>query len=165
MARPKKAGSSKQGTTKRNQENSARRCGLCGGTRNLTRTECCGNWICDDEDQYVMFSFARNSCHRNHRRYTLCGYHYTEGHAGDWQDCPQCRKDIEPEMYVYYGTNEYNFEKLPNPPEFEPTRCIKCQRIIRLGYDCHTQTHEGRLCEKCSGDILRAARGPRKGSD
>ena len=23
-------------------------------------------------------------------------------------------------MYVYYGTNEYNFETLPNPPEYEP---------------------------------------------
>lgn len=26
------------------------RCGLCGKTKNLTKTECCGNWICDDED-------------------------------------------------------------------------------------------------------------------
>ena len=23
---------------------------------NLTKTECCGNWICDDEHKYVMFS-------------------------------------------------------------------------------------------------------------
>ncbi len=59
------------------------RCGLCGKATNLTKTECCGNWICDDEDQYVMFSYARNSCLRNHRRYTLCGYHHTEGHEGD----------------------------------------------------------------------------------
>ena len=41
------------------------RCGLCGKTRNLTKTECCDHWICDDEDKYVMFSYARNSCHRN----------------------------------------------------------------------------------------------------
>jgi len=71
------------------------RCGLCGKTTNLTKTECCDNWICDDEDQYVLFSYARNSCYRNHRQYTLCGYHHIEGHAGHWKDCPQCREDIE----------------------------------------------------------------------
>jgi hypothetical protein len=27
------------------------RCGLCGKTGRLTRTPCCGNWICDDADQ------------------------------------------------------------------------------------------------------------------
>ena len=49
------------------------RCGLCGSAeRPLRRTECCSQWICDDEDQYVPFSFARNSCARNHDRYTLC---------------------------------------------------------------------------------------------
>jgi hypothetical protein len=31
------------------------RCGLRGKTRNLTKTDCCQNWICDDEDKYVMF--------------------------------------------------------------------------------------------------------------
>lgn len=48
------------------------RCGLCGKKKNLTKTDCCGNWICDDEHKYVIFSYARNSCHRNHNRYTLC---------------------------------------------------------------------------------------------
>jgi hypothetical protein len=32
------------------------RCGLCRKTRNLTKADCCQNWICDDEDKYVMFS-------------------------------------------------------------------------------------------------------------
>ena len=31
-----------------------------------TDTPCCNNWICDDEDQYVLFSYAHNSCYRNH---------------------------------------------------------------------------------------------------
>ncbi len=31
------------------------------------------------------------------------------------------RESFETEMYVYYGTNEYNFEVLENPPEYEPT--------------------------------------------
>ena len=62
------------------------RCGLCGKTGGLIKTDCCGNWICDDEHKYVLFSYARNSCHRNHSRYTLCAYHHNEGHAGDWKD-------------------------------------------------------------------------------
>jgi hypothetical protein len=111
------------------------RCGLCGKRGKLIRTDCCGQWICDDEGNYVLFSYARNSCSRNHRRYTLCGYHFNEGHRGSWQDCKKCRKDIKTEMYVYYGTNEYNFEKLANPPAFQPTRCAKCNGVIRLAED------------------------------
>lgn len=57
--------------------------GLCGKKRNLTKTECCDNWICDDEDKYVMFSYARNSCHRNHNHYTLCAHHRNEEHDGE----------------------------------------------------------------------------------
>jgi hypothetical protein len=54
-------------------------------------------------------------------------------------------------MYVYYGTNEYNFEKLENPPEYEPTRCTKCGRIISLSEDGYViSPTEGYLCEKCS---------------
>ena len=30
-------------------------CGLCGTTAKLTKTKCCGAWICDDEQNYVMF--------------------------------------------------------------------------------------------------------------
>ena len=126
------------------------RCGLCGNTENLTRTECCDQWICNDEDQYVMFSFARNSCRRNHRRFTLCGHHYAERHPGYWKDCPQCREDCETELYVYYGTNEYNFEKLENPPEYEPTRCVKCDTVISMGEDGYSISQEGYLCEQCA---------------
>ena len=111
------------------------RCGLCGKTRNLTKTECCGNWICDDEHKYRMFSYARNSCSRNHHRYTLCGFHHVEEHAGDWKECSDCRGGFEPEMVVWYGTNEYNFEKLPNPPSYEPTKCSQCGTVISLGED------------------------------
>lgn len=105
-------------------------CGLCGKKTKLTKTPCCDNWICDDEHEYVPFSYERNSCFRNHRGYTLCGYHFAEGHNGKWQDCVKCLKEIETEMYVYYGTNEYNFEKLNNPPKYKPKRCKKCGSII-----------------------------------
>ena len=55
------------------------------------------------------------------------------GHAGKWKDCPICRKDFDTEMYLWSGQNEYNFEKLPNPPAFKPIKCAKCGRIIHLG--------------------------------
>ncbi|MFO7651155.1 MAG: hypothetical protein R6X13_07465 [bacterium] len=128
------------------------RCGLCGKTGKLTRTECCGQWICDDEDQYVLFSYDRNSCSRNHRRYTLCGYHWAEGHEGRWQDCARCREEIaKTEMYAWYGTNEYNFEKLPNPPGYRPTFCKRCHRRVRLATDGHTLMPDGSIyCEDCA---------------
>ena len=128
-----------------------RRCGLCGKVRKLTRTQCCGQWICDDEAEYRLFSYARNSCHRNHGRYTLCGYHHAEGHPGAWQECASCRDEFATELYVYYGTNEYNFEKLENPPAYEPTKCSGCKAIIRLGEDGYSIQGNRYWCESCSG--------------
>lgn len=126
------------------------RCGLCGKTRNLTKTECCGNWICDDEHKYVLFSYATNSCSRNHRRYTLCAYHFNEGHKGDWKTCKKCRAEFDPEMVVWYGTNEHNFEKMPDPPSYEPTHCSKCGTVIKLGTDGFTQSGDEYWCENCA---------------
>jgi hypothetical protein len=132
------------------RKGSGPRCGLCGKGGKLTRTECCGQWICDDEDKYVVFSYARNSCSRNHRRYTLCGYHAAEDHGGDWRECQHCREEIQTEMYVYYGTNEYNFVKLQHPPSYEPTLCTKCGAVIRLATDAYTIKGKGYYCERCS---------------
>lgn len=132
------------------------RCGLCGKTKNLTKTECCDTWICDDEDKYVMFSYARNSCYRNHRRFTLCGYHHVEEHPGHWKDCQTCRDSFETEMYVWYGTNEYNFEKLENPPAFEPTLCSECGAVIVLSQDSYSTLGDKNWCEKCSDKRLRS---------
>jgi hypothetical protein len=52
-------------------------------------------------------------------------------------------------MYVWYGTNEYNFEKLPNPPSFEPTKCSKCGVVIKLGIEGFTQSGDEYWCEAC----------------
>ena len=52
-------------------------------------------------------------------------------------------------MYVYFGTNEYNFEVLQNPPKFKPTRCVKCNQIIRLSEDGFIQNAEGYICMSC----------------
>lgn len=148
--------SSKRTTTSKSSKSSSRsinkpKCGLCGKSGSLTKTDCCNQWICDDEENYVMFSFARNSCHRNHSRYTLCSLHYSEDHDGDWQDCEECRANFETEMYVWYGTNEYNFVKLKNPPSYEPTRCAKCNRIIRLGEDGYSIKGKEYFCMRCGG--------------
>jgi hypothetical protein len=125
-------------------------CGLCGKSDKLTKTECCNEWICDDEDQYDLFSYANNSCYRNHDRHTLCSMHFQENHKGDWKDCKECRKDIsETEMYVWCGTNEYNFEKLPNPPSFKPTKCSICNRIIKLGKESVGYVRGKHVCEDC----------------
>ena len=119
------------------------RCGLCGKTKNLTKIECCGNWICGDEHEYAMFSYARNSCSRNHGRYTLCGSHYAEGHPGDWKDCADCKNAFETEMYVWYGLNEYNFERLPNPPAYKPTTCSRYGTLIVLSRDAYSIDKSG----------------------
>jgi hypothetical protein len=126
------------------------RCGLCGKTRALTRTECCGRWICDDEHKYVLFSYALNSCHRNHRRLTLCGYHHVEGHAGSWKECSLCKCGFETEMYVWYGTNEYNFERLEHPPSYEPTKCSMCGTVIVLSQGGYSMRGTEYWCEACT---------------
>ena len=126
------------------------KCGLCGKTKKLTKTECCGQWICDDEDKYVLFSYSTNSCSRNHRRYTLCGYHHIEGHEGNWKDCQKCRNSFETEIYVYYGTNEFNFQKLENPPAYLPTKCARCGTVISLGYDGYSTKGNEYWFEDCT---------------
>lgn len=139
---------------KKKKSSVKRMCGLCGAKEKLTRTECCGEWICDDEDQYVLFSYALNSCHRNHRRYTLCGYHWAEGHEGSWMKCKECREDFDYdlEMYVYYGTDEYNFRVLPNPPKYEPTKCDGCGEIIVKSMGGYSEGPDGVFCGECTAE-------------
>lgn len=127
-----------------------KRCFICGKRTKLVRTDCCGQWICDDESNYQLFSYARNSCYRNHQRYTLCGCHHIEGHAGDWRTCPKCREDFETELYVHYGTNQYNFEKLENPPSFEPTHCDGCGIVIKLAQGGYSIGRAGTFCMACT---------------
>lgn len=127
------------------------KCGLCGKSKKLTKTECCNNWICNDNDQYVLFSYARNSCWRNHDRYTVCGFHSHEEHKGKWLDCKKCLNSFDTEDYVDMATNEYNFEKLKNPPSFGPTLCAECGRVIVRAEEGFTMVpKKGYVCEDCS---------------
>ena len=128
-------------------------CGLCGKRKRLMRTECCGRPICEDWSDDVHFSYARSSCSRNHTRLTVCGVHHIEGHTGDWKSCVTCREYFaELEMYVYYGTNNDNFEKLDNPPAYEPTHCGGCGRVIALAADGYSVGPEGYRCADCFED-------------
>jgi hypothetical protein len=58
-------------------------------------------------------------------------------------------------MYVYFGTNEYNFEKLENPPAYEPTHCVNCGRVISLGNDGYSMDAAGYWCWQCSQEKMR----------
>ena len=134
---------------KSNTMNDIPGCGLCGKTENLVKTLCCNNWICSDEDKNVPSS-SQNSCSRNHNYFTLCGYHYNEGHEGKWQDCQLCKDSFETEIYVNLGTNEHNFEKLKNPPSFEPTRCSLCNNFITLSEGGYSLRGNEYFCAECT---------------
>ena len=96
-------------------------CGLCDKTLNesllkcgkpLIKTKCCKHWICNDSHLYSPGSFGRNSCFINHQRYTLCGLHHAKNHEHRWQDCLECKNDMDYIHYAEKATNGYNFEIL-----------------------------------------------------
>ncbi len=122
-------------------------CGLCGKTDNLTKSSCCNNWICDDSHEYVLFSYETNSCYRNHDRYTLCSYHHKENHSGKWQDCKKCKNEFQLENYVDFATNDFNFEKLTNPPKVI-IKCVNCGWESNSIQDFSLQTSNGFYCDK-----------------
>lgn len=87
-----------------------------------------------------------------------------EEHPGSWQECVACRNELQTEMYVYYGTNEYNFEKMKNPPEYEPTHCATCGAVINLGEDGYSERGDEYWCQSCSEKELRRVLGELPGS-
>jgi hypothetical protein len=60
-------------------------------------------------------------------------------------------------MYVWYGTNEYNFVKLENPPQYEPTRCTKCGQVIKLAEEAFSTLGSSYFCEHCTMAKLHGA--------
>jgi len=52
-------------------------------------------------------------------------------------------------MYVWYGTNEYNWEKLENPPKYEPEKCKICGRKIDMGKGGYSRSGPDYLCWEC----------------
>ncbi len=133
------------------------KCGLCNSSKKkLTKTPCCDNWICDDTEDYQLFSYARNSCYRNHDRYTLCSSHYHEKHKGIWQNCKECKSSFALPDHVEMGTNDYNFERLENPEEYTIT-CVNCGFSSHSMNDFPFQTSKGYYCDKkkCQGMVFK----------
>jgi ribosomal protein S27AE len=50
---------------------------------------------------------------------------------------------------VDYGTNEYNFEVLSNPPDYEPTKCAECGAVIVLAEGGYSILGERHTCGRC----------------
>ncbi len=129
------------------------RCELCRRVSDhLRETECCGRMVC-----MVLlsdgWSLSKSSCLIKHGRFTLCGAHHAERHGGDWKSCEVCPKTWPLEMYVWYGTNKWNFEKLENPPSYEPTHCAGCGRVIVLSKDGYSRDPAGsHRCVNCWED-------------
>lgn len=115
-----------------------KRCGLCHSTTTpLMKTKCCNNWICDTEDQYMPGSYERKGqCARNHASQTICGFHYTENHSGDWKTCQECEESFHPYDYAVKATNlkrhffKYNFDdnvrRDINPHDVPLPKCDVC---------------------------------------
>ncbi|KAG8698388.1 hypothetical protein FRC08_005964, partial [Ceratobasidium sp. 394] len=129
-------------------------CGLCGKSDGpLMKTTCCNRTVCDDYEKYQAFTFARNSCARNHDRYTRCCYHFNEGHGGDAITCKKCDNDHEGETSTWYLTSSFNFLEdieRANPPSFAPTMCCKCGQQIKLNIDGVSYGRGGKECRRCS---------------
>jgi len=128
------------------------RCGLCGARENLVRTECCNNILCDESDNYELFSYSRAFCARSHQRYTTCCNHYTEDHGqGDWRSCAKCAAgtvgggtvdgDGRP-VRSWFGTNGYNFTPATTfpPGSMITTSCGACGRRVETGSQGYTPT-------------------------
>jgi tRNA(Ile2) C34 agmatinyltransferase TiaS len=67
---------------------------------------------------------------------------------------------FETEMYVYYGTNDYNVRKLDNPLSYEPTKCGKCGKVIHLAEGGYSSGKDGYRCYDCTVAEHPSAFGP-----
>ncbi|CAG9461829.1 unnamed protein product [Pedinophyceae sp. YPF-701] len=137
-----------------------RACTMCGSTRKLKRLECCGEWICDAQDDYVMFSYSRDFCDRNHERYTRCASHANDKHRGDWRTCKECASLGEDDLgRNWHATCGYNFvpplEKDCPKGEMLTETCVECKRRLFPGLEKYSRSFmpvaNPYTCQECSG--------------
>jgi hypothetical protein len=151
----------KKGKTQTAKQNKPK-CGICGKSTRLKKTECCDQWICDDWNPGSVPAAASNSCSQNHLRLTLCGHHFLSKHPGEVNDCSLCKGAFEEEIYTYLKTNEYNIntphaprkKKTPilvpdNHPESEYGKCAQCNKQIDLADDSYTIKDNRFYCTDC----------------
>ena len=133
-------------------------CGLCGKQGSLKLPRCCNRPVCDDEATYQLISHARNSCARDHSKYTICHLHNLNEHSDatcHWRDCKECREFFLPDLesYVSAGTSAFNFAEdlWEDPPRFEPTLCTRCEKVVKLNCDEYSVKGGKILCWECGG--------------
>lgn len=127
-------------------------CGVCGTTKTrIVRTECCGLWLCDNSEEYQLFSYSRAFCARSHSRYTLCGAHYAESHSGDWRSCATCSSAYDSANHMWYAFNGYNFTPgLPQPKGTPWTfPCEVCGVRVAPGFEEYSSGGRGLTCGSC----------------
>jgi len=69
---------------------SGEHCRFCGEkSLPLVKTRCCEQWICCDTD--FLSIHGGGYCQFEHEHYSMCHFHYNEGHTGPWQECEECQ--------------------------------------------------------------------------
>lgn len=82
-------------------------CRFCGNeSAPLVKTRCCDQWICCDTS-FVSFS-GGGYCQFQHEQYSICHFHYNEGHAGNWEDCDECREFLGEKQFELEASDWIN---------------------------------------------------------
>lgn len=137
-------------------------CKLCSkgwSDVNLRRTNCCKQVVCNNDDEYQMFSYSRKFCNRSHDRYTLCGYHGNERECKnyrDWRLCNECVKCDDPIRVadkLWRGLNAYNIYPMLSkdvPRHSLCDTCSKCKKKFISGVEGSTHSRDGVSCPRCN---------------
>ncbi|KAK1745097.1 hypothetical protein QTG54_004388 [Skeletonema marinoi] len=90
-----------------------------------------------------MNSYEREGqCARNHRSQSICGFHNSEGHDGEWKTCKACEEFFHPYDYAVKATSQavggtarrYNFDDNVrsdiHPADVPFPTCHKCEALV-----------------------------------
>jgi len=131
-------------------------CGAGGSEVKLGRTDCCNLPVCDNEEEYQMFSYSRDFCKRSHSRYTSCGFHHNNRHAGDWRECTKCDDELPQDtsgVRSWYSTNGFNvtpaLERCLTQGSYLTKPCSGCKGRIMPGHDGEIFAYGKTYCARC----------------
>ncbi len=82
-------------------------CRFCGDKSSpLVKLRCCDRWVCCD----TAFVSIRGGgyCQFQHEHYSICHFHYNEGHQGRWQECKECRDFLGEEQFKLESKDSIN---------------------------------------------------------
>ncbi|MBI4864626.1 MAG: hypothetical protein HY815_30880 [Candidatus Riflebacteria bacterium] len=124
-------------------------CIVCGGGRKVTTTACCDLPICDDWAEFVPYSDPVDCCSRSHDRYTLCGYHHSVGHDGDWVSCRECWDAFPSDLYACFAENRFNLPSEVPLVVGQLSRCDACGREVSLLAESFWAVSGELICSRC----------------